>query len=69
MLTKLNNLLQLQFKKNIDTCTNEELYIALLMLVKSLSNNRTVTVTKRKLYYISAEFQIALQQFNQSWNL
>lgn len=58
MLTKLNNLLQLQFKKNIDTCTNEELYIALLMLVKSLSNNRTVTATKRKLYYISAEFLI-----------
>ena len=37
MLTKLNNILQIQFQKNIDNCTNEELYIALLMLVKALS--------------------------------
>ena len=66
---ELNNLLQLQFKKNIDTCTNEELYIALLMLVKSLSNNRTVTVTKRKLYYISAEFLIGKLLSNNLTNL
>ena len=26
MLTKLNNILQIQFQKDIDNCTNEELY-------------------------------------------
>ena len=35
MLTKLNNILQIQFQKNIDNCTNEELYIALLTLVQA----------------------------------
>ena len=49
MLTKLNNILQIQFQKNIDNCTNEELYIALLRLVKALSKNRSLTQTKRKL--------------------
>lgn len=69
MLTKLNNLLQTQFQKNIDTCTNEEIYIALLMLVKSLSKDRPVTTTKRKLYYISAEFLIGKLLSNNLINL
>lgn len=69
MLTKLNNLLQTQFQKNIDSCTNEEIYIALLLLVKSLSKNRPVTVTKRKLYYISAEFLIGKLLSNNLINL
>ena len=69
MLTKLNNLLQTQFQKNIDSCTNEEIYIALLLLVKSLSKDRPVTVTKRKLYYISAEFLIGKLLSNNLINL
>lgn len=69
MLTKLNNLLQTQFQKDIDTCTNKEIYIALLMLVKSLSKDRPVTVTKRKLYYISAEFLIGKLLSNNLINL
>ncbi len=30
MLTKLNNILQIQFQKDIDNCTNEELYTGLI---------------------------------------
>ncbi|WP_373244438.1 glycogen/starch/alpha-glucan phosphorylase [Megamonas funiformis] len=69
MLTKLNNILQIQFQKNIDNCTNEELYIALLRLVKALSKNRPLTQTKRKLYYISAEFLIGKLLSNNLINL
>ena len=69
MLTKLNNILQIQFQKDIDNCTNEELYIALLMLVKALSKNRPLTQTKRKLYYISAEFLIGKLLSNNLINL
>ena len=46
MLTKLNNILQIQFQKNIDNCTNEELYIALLRLVKALSKNRSLKLNE-----------------------
>ena len=58
MQTKLTNILQTQFNKTIEDCTNEELYTGLLMLVKNLSNDRKPTSTPRKLYYISAEFLI-----------
>ncbi len=58
MQTKLTNILQTQFNKTIEDCTNEELYTGLLMLVKNLSNDKKPTSTPRKLYYISAEFLI-----------
>ncbi|MFR5945051.1 MAG: glycogen/starch/alpha-glucan phosphorylase [Megamonas funiformis] len=58
MQTKLTNILQTQFNKTIEDCTNEELYTGLLMLVKNLSNDRKPTSTPRKLYYISAVFLI-----------
>ena len=61
MQTKLTNILQTQFNKTIEDCTNEELYTGLLMLVKNLSNDRKPTSTPRKLYYISAEFLIFLR--------
>lgn len=40
MQTKLTNILQTQFNKTIEDCTNEELYTGLLMLVKNLSNDK-----------------------------
>ena len=69
MQTKLTNILQTQFNKTIEDCTNEELYTGLLMLVKNLSNDRKSTSTPRKLYYISAEFLIGKLLSNNLINL
>ena len=69
MQTKLTNILQAQFNKTIENCTNEELYTGLLMLVKNLSNDRKPTSTPRKLYYISAEFLIGKLLSNNLINL
>lgn len=69
MQTKLTNILQTQFNKTIEDCTNEELYTGLLMLVKNLSNDRKLTSTPRKLYYISAEFLIGKLLSNNLINL
>ena len=69
MQTKLTNILQTQFNKTIEDCTNEELYTGLLMLVKKLSNDRKPTSTPRKLYYISAEFLIGKLLSNNLINL
>ena len=69
MQTKLTNILQTQFNKTIEDCTNEELYTGLLMLVKNLSNDRKPTSTPRNLYYISAEFLIGKLLSNNLINL
>ena len=69
MQTKLTNILQTQFNKTIEDCTNEELYTGLLILVKNLSNDRKPTSTPRKLYYISAEFLIGKLLSNNLINL
>lgn len=69
MQTKLTNILQTQFNKTIEDCTNEELYTGLLMLVKNLSNDRKPTSTPRKLHYISAEFLIGKLLSNNLINL
>lgn len=69
MQTKLTNILQAQFNKTIEDCTNEELYTGLLTLVKELSNDRKPTSTPRKLYYIPAEFLIGKLLSNNLINL
>ena len=69
MQTKLTNILQAQFNKTIEDCTNEELYTGLLILVKNLSSDRKPTSTTRKLYYISAEFLIGKLLSNNLINL
>lgn len=69
MKTKLEMITNQVLQKDIDACTKEELYVALLALVKEESKQKQVIETKRKLYYISAEFLIGKLLSNNLINL
>lgn len=56
-------------KKDISSCTYEELYTALLKISDEESQKHVKPVAKRKLYYISAEFLIGKLLSNNLINL
>ncbi|MBE6862906.1 MAG: glycogen/starch/alpha-glucan phosphorylase [Ruminococcus sp.] len=66
---KIAQLLNSQLNKNISECTNEELYGALLSVVNSMAGEKKGTSSKKKLYYISAEFLIGKLLSNNLINL
>ena len=55
--------------KSLADCTNQEIYLALLDLVRENSAKKAAPVTGRKLYYISAEFLIGKLLSNNLINL
>ena len=55
--------------KPLADCSDQELYLALLELVRQKSADRVQPVTGRKLYYISAEFLIGKLLSNNLINL
>ena len=55
--------------KPLVDCTDQELYLALLELVRQKSADHVQPVTGRKLYYISAEFLIGKLLSNNLINL
>ena len=56
-------------KKPLTACTDQEIYLALLDIVREQSAARVRPVTGRKLYYISAEFLIGKLLSNNLINL
>ena len=69
MKERLSNLVQEMFGKDIASCSNEELFSALLKLTKDMEKEQRQIDGDRKLYYISAEFLIGKLLSNNLINL
>ena len=68
----LQQICQMRYGRELRNCSNEEIYYALLEMVRSLAEGRKKngnTDSKRKLYYISAEFLIGKLLSNNLINL
>lgn len=65
----LSEIIKSEYNKSISECTNEEIYNALLTLVKTKAEGKQHKNSKKKLYYISAEFLIGKLLSNNLINL
>ena len=65
----LSNLLKSKCKKELNIFTNQEIYVALLSVVNELAQEKVNNKSKKKLYYISAEFLIGKLLSNNLINL
>jgi P_ylase: glycogen/starch/alpha-glucan phosphorylases len=66
---KLQILLKEKFNKNLDNCSKEEIFEALLLLTKEANGKLPRNEGEKKLYYISAEFLIGKLLSNNLINL
>lgn len=69
MEKKLEALLEEKFQKNLDNCTKEELFEALLIFTREAAEKLPDNTGNKKLYYISAEFLIGKLLSNNLINL
>ena len=69
MEERLQTLLNEKFGKNLDTCSQAELFQALMILTKEETQKLPRNQGKKKLYYISAEFLIGKLLSNNLINL
>ena len=69
METKLNAITMELYNKQIQTCTDRELYYALLTFVKKQMGEKKIISGPKKVYYISAEFLIGKLLSNNLINL
>ncbi len=68
-MTNLQAFVENKYGKTIQESSNEELYYALLELSKEASNAKPTNSSKKKVYYISAEFLIGKLLSNNLINL
>lgn len=68
-MSLLKNYTNKLYNKEINECTEQELYKALLNVVRDHSNQLATHSTKKKLYYFSAEFLIGKLLSNNLLNL
>ena len=69
MEAKLNEITMELYNKQIQTCTDKELYYALLTFVKKQMSEKKIISGPKKVYYISAEFLIGKLLSNNLINL
>ena len=60
---------EMELGKKLSECNNEEIYCGLLKLTGKMSQQKKKVSTKKKLYYISAEFLIGKLLSNNLINL
>ena len=66
---KIQELLQQKLGKSVDMASNTEIYYALLSIVQEMAKEKEAPATKKKIYYISAEFLIGKLLSNNMINL
>ena len=66
---KIQELLQQKLGKSVDMASNTEIYYALLSVVQEMAKEKEAPATKKKIYYISAEFLIGKLLSNNMINL
>lgn len=65
----LEKFVEERYGKSLKECSNEEIYVALLELVKQQAQGKESSAKKKKVYYISAEFLIGKLLSNNLINL
>jgi starch phosphorylase len=65
----VKDILQKKYNKTLKECSNEEIYFGLLEMTKEMAEKKYVKDTKKKIYYISAEFLIGKLLSNNLINL
>ena len=65
----LSEIIKATYNKSISECTNEEIYYGLLTMVQKMAENKEHANSKKKVYYISAEFLIGKLLSNNLINL
>ena len=66
---KIQEVLQQKLGKSVDMASNTEIYYALLSVVQEMAKEKEAPSTKKKIYYISAEFLIGKLLSNNMINL